>query len=355
MRIVKNRPVLLAGLAVLLGLGVAGAALAAGLTSPAPGSTVLHFTASRTGEPSSAKVEVWLDLSTGEGKRVASRADGSATLVEGIAAGVSTLHVPREGSPGFAVIRRGIAPGTPASQQLRDRVFMYRTALERGVARSVGTGRVDGRATERVEFQIEGQPIIADLDQETGLPLREEMPSPDGGSRVIETTYHAIEHVPRSRVPASVFTVELPEGVHREEYTEGPPASRPSDTAPLPYAVYGVPSLGEPVHQERVASNTGPSGRDTYYVIYLVEGREIQVLSGLPPDLSPNVGKTEPVSRKESVEIARRQWVLDLTSLPHGPVRAEAHLEDAYVTIHGPDRAAVEQAAAGLTRIAPRR
>lgn len=175
-------PVLLIALLAAAGLARerAGAlqdpavALAAGPAN----ATVLHVRATHTvtgakGAPPTL-LEAWLDRATNEGKIVETATDGTVKRIESFSDGTYTLYL---GDARHAVIRRGLRPNGPYTGQIRDELLRYQVSLERGV------GQIDGRVSNRVRLEIEGVAVLADIDPNTGLTLREELSQPGGDAR----------------------------------------------------------------------------------------------------------------------------------------------------------------------------
>lgn len=318
-------------------------------------SAVVHIQATRSepgaGARANTVLEAWLDEATNEGKVVEAAPDGTVRRVESFADGTYTLYL---ADARHAVIRRGIGPNSPHATRIRTQLYLYRMATERGQARVIGNGRVGERATDRIQFEAGGMPIVADVDRVTGLALREELGPLDGARHVRETSYSKVAHISRASLPAKAFAVDLPPGTGREEYTERQGDSIRTDPIDGAYAVYALPArAGAPVAAFRRASAAPDGGpaNDVYYLVYQTAGGEIQVVSSLPPDAAVRQGKGPlPTSRPQMVQIASVTWEAE----PSGRgFQGSAYLGDAYVTIFAPDRATFERTAASLERLDP--
>jgi len=325
-------------------------ALAAGPAN----ATILHVRATHTvtgakGTPTTL-LEAWLDRATNEGKIVETTTAGTVKRIESFSGGTYTLYL---GDARHAVIRRGLRPNGPYTEQIRDELLRYQVSLDRGVGQAIGSGQTGGRASNRVRLEIEGVAVLADIDPNTGLTLREEMSQPGGAREIRDTTYSVVESVARTDLTVNSFQPELPANISREEYADDQGAVLASG-AGVSYAVYAAPSsIGSPVASFHRASG-GPSvpTSDTYYLIYSTADGEVQVLSGLPPDTAAKQAKDPlPANTTQAVEIAGVTWEVGGSG---GKVQAHATLDDAYVTIYAPNQATFERVVRGLQRLRPK-
>ncbi len=316
--------------------------------------TVLQVQATRSergaGANASIRVEAWLDEVTNEGKIVETAPDGTLRRIESLSAGTYVLYL---GDARHAVIRRGIGPTSPYATRIRTQLFLYRTATERGTGQVVGNGRIGEQPTDRIQLANESAPVVADVDQTTGLALREELGQPGGARQTRETMYNRVAHVSRGSLPPGAFEVELPAGLGREEYTEGPAGNARTSPAGLPYAVYAAPaSAGAPVAAfQRASTMPGGPSSNTYYLIYQTRDGEVSVMSSLPPDLARQEGKGQaPDSQSQSTQVGGASWEVRPTSRGF---QGSAHLADAYVTVHAPNQAVFERVVTSLQRLNP--
>lgn len=325
----------------------------AGAGGPAA-TEVLHLRGARSDAGGRAAmptlVEAWLDETTHEGKIIETGPDG---VIRRIVSFSGDTHVLYLGDAHHAVIRQGLGPNSPIATSVRDELLRYHVSVQRGAGRVIGSGRVGERHTHHVQIEVDGKPVVAEVDQATGLALREEATQSNGERSTRETTYSTVERVSRAGLPADVFQVKLPPGTTREEYTEGP-THRVDTTSPagLPYAVYAAPaSVGASVAAFRRAS-TAPNGfsSDVYYLIYRTPDGEVQVLSGLPPAAPTGSGKGDPMdgNRPQTIQIAGVNWEVAASARE---VQGRATLGDAYVTIYAPNQAVFERVAASLVRL----
>ncbi len=339
---------LLAIAAVLLLLTV-GAGLATSDSATKPGNpAVLHVQGQSTGAGTDGSVEAWIDLTNNEGKIVETAPDGTLRRVEVV---VGDSHTTYLADHRHMIIRRGFDATSPQAASIRNRLLGARDAVERGGAQRIGTGQVAGRPTERAQFSIDGTPIVVDVDQATGLMLRTEAPLPGGSAEVTETTYNVIEYIDRSTLPQTLFQVDLPPDIGREEYTEGDPQSV---SAELPYAVYAAPSSeGGPIAAYRYFSTSAQSptenaksSTDRFYLIYQGPEGEFGVISSLPPSQS-GTGKSI-TGHTEKRQLAGKVWeVEDHPSL----FLASTELNGSYVTVYAPNQTVFERIAGSLQRV----
>lgn len=325
------------------------------LTVTPGGPTVLHIQARRDGAGPSTSLEAWLDMANYEGRIAEAALDGSNRQVTVVTNGTHSIYRSDENS-GWAVIRRGIRPDSPFSTGIRDQLLVYRVAAERGTGKVVGTSDTGGRTVDRIQLSIEDGSVIADVDRESGVTMREEMSSPGLETAVRDTNYMLIEYIARSEVPPEVFLVDdLPADTSREEYDEN--YDYQTQAGDRRYAVYVVTSEGSPINSFRYRSTSREGlSSDKVYITYRSDRSdfgEVQVLSGLPPNptflnLPPGKGSINPP--KETVVIAGRVWFVE--SSP-GRVWGSTTLEDAYVTIYAPNRPVFDRAAASLQKVGP--
>ncbi len=339
---------LLAIAAVLLLLTV-GVGLATSDSATRPDNpAVLHVQGQSTGAGTDGTIEAWINLTNNEGKIVKTAPDGTLSHVEAV---VGDTHTSYLADHRYVVIRRGFDATSPQAASIRNRLLGVGDAIERGGVQRIGTGQVAGRPTERAKFSIEGTPIVVDVDQATGLMLRAEAPLPGGSTEVTETTYNVIEYLDRSTLPQTLFQVDLPPDIGREEYTEGDPQAV---SAELPYAVYAAPSSeGKPSAAFRYFSisaqsptGSAKSPTDRVYLIYQEPEGESGVISSLPPSQSAT-GKPI-ISHTEKRQLAGRVWEVEdhpTTFL------ASAELNGSYVTVYAPNQAAFERIAGSLQRV----
>jgi hypothetical protein len=336
-----------------LRVGARPGSVAALAASPVD-TTVLHIQATRvvTGARGDTltSLEAWLDKTTGEGKIIETAADGTVKRIESFSDGTYTLYL---GDARHVVIRSGLRPNGPYTGQVRAELLRYQVSLERGVGQLVGAGQIGGRATKRIRLEINGVPVVADVDPDTGLTLREEVSQPGGAREIRDTTYSAVQSVARADLGAHSFQPELPAGVSREEYADDQ-GGVPASAAGVSYAVYAAPlSAGLPAASFRRASG-GPAvpTSDTYYLIYQTPEGEVQVLSSLPPDPAAKQAKGPlPTNATRPVAIGGTTWEVATSGTG---IQARATLDDAYVTIFAPNQATFERIAQGLRRLKPK-
>lgn len=316
-----------------------------------PGNTtVLHIQAIRRGPGADASLEAWLDLANYEGKIVEIALDGTVRRVKLVANNAYVLYLPQTR---HAVIRRGFPSTSPFATSIRDELLSPRIAAERGVAQLVGTGMIGNRSTDRIQFSLDGIPVIADVDKQTGLMLRvENTASGHFPQQVIEITYPVVEYIRHLDVPQAVFQIDLPSDIEREEYTEGMPQTLGSR---LSYAIYMAPaSEGKPITAfRRFSTLRGQVSSDAFYLIYRTAVGELQVISSLPPDPAtrqvPGRGPI-PTGQTKTIKIGNIVWEAEATP---GQFRAAANLGDAYVTIFTPNQEIFERVAASLQQLKP--
>lgn len=339
--------------AALFNAGSPAAGLGSNTFGARPGgASVLHLQASRTGLGASDRLEAWLDLTTGEGKIIETGPDGTVRRVVAVANGTYTLHL---ADRRHVIVRRGFGPTSPHAGRIRNELFGPRMAVEQGRARVVGAGRIGDRTTDRVQFSLEDGTRVIDVDQETGLVLREEMVPSGSPVQIRETAYTTLEYVDRSSLSANAFEVSLPADGGREEYTESDPGNTPPSSDGLIYTVYAAPaSVGASTQAFRRFS-TVPGGElppsDSYYVMYRTADGEVSVRSSSPDPATRQGtgGKSAPVRRPQTLDVAGVTW--EIEPPPPGQFQASANLGDAYVTIFAPNRAIFERVAAGLRRL----
>ncbi len=329
---------LLLGVVIWLGIQVSRANSPFGAL---PNDQVLHFQAEKTGNRATELLEVWLDLASNEGKVVVSSADGK---VRHITSQLGDTYVSYTIDANFAVIRHDVAQST----YIREQVLSYRTATERGLARTVASEHINGQPATVVQMPMDDTTISAYLDSETGLALREEAAQPGQSAQIVETKYSVLEYIPRSQVPKDAFQIDLPTDVNREEYF----AANRIDPA-LEYAVYETTaSVGELIAEFRRFSSSDGLASDGYYMIYRGDASEVQVISGLPPDsVVLNQTRTDQIpSLVESnvIQINGTKWE---TTTMFGPFRGSALLDGTYVTIFAPNQKAFEVVASSLKRV----
>ncbi len=226
---------------------------------------VLHIKGTKQGPQVHEMIEAWLDLATHEGMILQSSADGQLRRALLVAGDTYTQYL---ADANHVLVRQGFSNSSPFATRVRDELLTYRVAADHGTAERIGSGFVQGRVTDRIRRTLgasesNGFPIVvADVDRETGLVLREEAIMDEGGPPVVtETTYSVIELIDRSALPMDILQLRVPADASREEYVEDGPSAAPSRPA---YAVYAVPaSEGSPVAQFRRTSTTpgaGPNG-----------------------------------------------------------------------------------------------
>lgn len=341
-------------LAAVVGLGAAGlfhagaGATRAGVAAPA-NTTILHVRGART-EPGArahptVTLEAWLDEATNEGKIVQTTPDGAVFDIEAVDHGTYVHYL---ADARHAVIRNNIAPGSSSATRLRTELFLYQDAVGRGRGQIVGQGRIGARATNRVRLALDGQPVVGEVDQATGLALHEEFGPPGAGQQTRETTYGTVEHLSRASLAPGTFQVALPADAAREEYTERRGDELSSVPNGLPYAVYAAPpDAGTPTsafHRTSLAPGVMPS--DTYYLIYRTPDGEVQVLSGLPPDAAALQGKPgAPLRHPQRLSIGGIGWEAEAAG---SGFQGSAQLGNTYVTIFAPNRAVFEHVAGAL-------
>ncbi|MER3448134.1 MAG: hypothetical protein C4294_20215 [Nitrospiraceae bacterium] len=350
----QNRKVILISLGgvaliviIMVGVGISNANTLFGLASG--NTTVLHLQSTQRGGGADVSIEAWLDLANNEGKIVETASNGTLRRVELVA---NDTYIQYLAEANHAVIRRGLNPTSPFATVIRNQLFAPRIAAERGQAQVLGTGNIAGRVTDRLQLNFDDNPVIVDLDKTTGLTLRTEIKRPGLAPQTIETSYNLIEYVRRSDVPPKVFQLDLPANITREEYTEG--LLQSGLTSGLGYAVYAAPSSeGAPIASfRRFSTARGQASSDNVYMIYRGLDGEIQVISGLPPDLTAiQASGRSPIlaGNREKLELGGNVWELEREN--SGQVNARATLSDTYVTIHTPNRVVLERVAAGLQRL----